>query len=247
MLPAHPNTSPMSFTGNIGYCSVCASQSTFIVKGEWLRDQYVCAKCGSIPRQRALTKLLRDIRPNWKSETLHESSPTLRLYAEQCRGYSYSFFFDDVALGSFRDGHRCENLEALTFSDGSFDIFITQDVLEHVFHPDRALAEIMRVVREGGIHIFTAPKHKTLLKSRPRVQEVDGRTEYLLPPEYHANPISGLGSLVTWDYGADFDDLIQQWSGYNTCNFIIRDRRLGIDGEFLDVFVTTKHRINRLS
>lgn len=181
-----------------------------------------------------------------RAATIHESSPTLRLYAEQCAHYSYSFFFPEVPLGSHKDGCRCENLEALTFADGSFDLFITQDVLEHVFRPDRALAEIMRVLRDGGIHIFTAPKHKTLLISRQRARESDGTTEHLLPPQYHGNPISELGSLVTWDYGADFDDLIQQWSGYNTCNFIIRDRRLGIDGEFLDVFITTKHPTNRL-
>lgn len=49
---------------------------------------------------------------------------------------------------------------------------------------------------------------------------------------------------MTFDYGADFDDLIQQWSGYRTSNFIIRNRNLGIDGEFLDVFVTLKDTAN---
>jgi len=238
---------PLAFTGNAGFCSICASQTTFEVRGVWLRDQYVCRNCGSIPRQRALAKILNDIRPNWRAEAIHESSPSLRFYAEQCARYSYSFYFPDVPLGSYKDGHRSENLEALTFPDSSFDIFITQDVLEHVFRPDRALAEIMRVLRDGGIHIFTAPKHKTLLQSRQRARELEGRTEHLLPPQYHGNPISELGSLVTWDYGADFDDLIQQWAGFNTSNLVVRDRRLGIDGEFLDVFVTTKHPTNRLS
>jgi SAM-dependent methyltransferase len=191
----------MIFAGNEGYCSVCAAQTTFIVKGQWLRDQYICPKCSSIPRQRALAKLLNDLRPNWREEAIHESSPTLRFYAEQCARYSYSFFFPDVPCGSSHTGHRCENIEALTFHDHAFDIFITQDVLEHVFRPDRALSEVMRVLRDGGIHIFTAPKHKTLLKSRQRAREVDGQIEHLLPPQYHGNPISELGSLVTGTTG----------------------------------------------
>lgn len=235
------------FFGNEGYCPICSSRITFIAQGEWLRDQYICHKCGSIPRQRALVELLTKVRSDWKTAAIHESSPCMGFFEQQCAAYTCSFFFEDVpAGGSSCEGRRCENLEALTFPDGSFDIFITQDVLEHVFRPERALAEIMRVLNDNGIHIFTAPKHKTLLKSRQRAEQVHGQTRHLLPPQYHGSAIDHVSSPVTWDYGADFDDLIQQWSGYNTCNFIIRDRRLGIDGEFLDVFVTTKHPANRL-
>ncbi len=235
------------FAGNEGYCPICSSGTIFIVQGEWLRDQYICQRCGSIPRQRALVELLKQVRPDWKTAAIHESSPCLKGFERQCAAYTYSHFFEGVPSGCSKNGERCENLEALTFPDRAFDIFITQDVLEHVFRPERVLAEIMRVLDHNGIHIFTVPKHKTLLKSRQRAERIQGEIKHLLPPEYHLNPFSESNSLVTWDYGADLDDLIQQWAGYNTCNFIIRDRRLGIDGEFLDVFVTTKHPTNRLS
>jgi hypothetical protein len=170
----------------------------------------------------------------------------MRFFLDQCHDYSYSFFYEDVPAGSYKDGMRCENLEALTFSNASFDIFITQDVLEQVFHPDRALAEVTRVLRPGGIHIFTALKHKHLLKSYPRANLVDGTVEHLHEPIYHDNPIGDGRSLVTWDYGADFDDLIQEWSGCSVCNFVICDRRRGIDGESLDVFVMLKEPANTL-
>jgi SAM-dependent methyltransferase len=221
-------------------------ETKFIAYQDWLRDHYLCERCKSIPRQRALVEVLNIFRPNWRSLTIHECSPVMRFFAEQCCGYSSSFFYEDVPLGSHKDGNRCENLEALTFPEASYDIFITQDVLEHVFHPDKALAEIMRVLRQGGIHIFTTPKHKNLLKSYPRAKLVNGTVDHLVEPSYHGNPIGDGRSLVTWDYGADFDDLIQQWSGYNTCNLTIRDRSRGIDGEYLDVFVTLKDSVNWL-
>lgn len=132
----------------------------------------------------------------------------------------------------------------MTLPSESFDVFITQDVFEHVFHPDLAMREIMRVLRPGGIHIFTAPKHKTLLASVRRARLNNGVIEHLLEPSYHGNPIGDGRSLVTFDYGADFDDLIQRWSAYRTSNYIIRNRNLGIDGEFLDVFVTLKDATN---
>jgi hypothetical protein len=49
---------------------------------------------------------------------------------------------------------------------------------------------------------------------------------------------------VTCDYGADFDQLAQQWAGFSTSTIILRDRRRGIDGEHLEVFVTAKDPVN---
>ncbi|MGH8487345.1 MAG: class I SAM-dependent methyltransferase [Gammaproteobacteria bacterium] len=46
--------------------------------------------------------------------------------------------------------YRCENLEEQTFHDEFFDLVITQDVFEHVFHPDLAIREIARTLRPGG-------------------------------------------------------------------------------------------------
>jgi hypothetical protein len=100
------------------------------------------------------------------------------------------------------------------------------------------------VLKRRGMHVFTTPKHKTLLTSYARAVLTEGELSHLLEPQYHGNPVSPDGSLVTWDYGADFDDLVQQWSGYATSNLILRDRRRGIDGEHLEVFVTVKDPVN---
>jgi hypothetical protein len=243
--PVHVGARSDMIIQNAGYCAICMEEATFSSQEEWLRDNYFCEKCKSIPRQRAIVHVLSYFRPDWRLMQMHESSPTVPFFAQQCTAYSNSFFYEDAPVGTYKDGNRCENLEALTFPDESFDLFITQDVLEHVFHPDRALAEIMRVLRPGGAHVFTAPKNKHLLKSYRRAAFVNGRVEHIHEPNYHGNPIGDGRSLVTWDYGADFDDLIQEWSGYCTSNFIIRDRSLGIDAECLDVFVTQKSDANR--
>jgi SAM-dependent methyltransferase len=230
---------------NTGYCAVCMAETVFEARGEWLRDRYLCRRCGSIPRQRALVHVLKQLRPEWASAAVHESSPSLDFFARRCPGYSYSFFLEGVPPGSMSGDKRCEDLERLTFPDGSFDIFITQDVLEHVFRPERALAEIMRVLRDGGLHLFTAPKHKHLLASRQRAALSAGSIEHLLPAEYHGSPVGDGRALVTWDYGADFEDLVKSWCGYLTSTYVIRDRRLGIDGEYLEVFATVKVADNR--
>lgn len=226
---------------NPGYCHCCRSETVFQASGDWLRDQYHCTTCYSIPRQRHLQLVMDTLYPGWENGlTIHESSPSNNLVSRYTAAYTCSQYLPDVPFGSSRDGMRSENLEALTFADESFDIFITQDVFEHVFHPDRAAAEISRVLKPGGAHIFTAPKHKALSKSQRRATVDGGVITHLLPESYHGNPVGDGKALVTWDYGQDFEFLLHAWSANPTTTFITRDRALGIDGEFLEVFVTRK-------
>jgi hypothetical protein len=226
---------------NPRYCPCCEQATEFWERDPWLRDHYLCRICQSIPRMRALQHVLNSHFPDWKSSGLHESSPSNRNIEQYCGNYSSSQFYGNEGLGTvFPGGVRNENLECLTFSDGSFDIFVTMDVLEHVFQPDLACREIMRVLKPGGAHVFTAPKHKGLRSSYPRARLGNGVVEYLLPPEYHGNPIGDGRSLVTWDYGDDFEACLAQWTGYPVTTYVTRDRSLGLDGEYLEVFVIQK-------
>jgi SAM-dependent methyltransferase len=131
-------------------------------------------------------------------------------------------------------------LERLTFPDAAFDLFVTQDVLEHVFRPDRVVREVMRVLKPGGAHVFTTPKHRALRKTSCRARMDGGQIQYLLQPEYHGNPIGDGRSLVTWDYGDDFELCLWEWSRFPTVTYVVRDRHFGLDGEYLEVFVMRK-------
>lgn len=233
-------TAPTPIITNEGYCHCCRRETTFESDSSWLRDNYFCLNCRSIPRQRHIQHVLDNYFSNWDLLDIHESSPSNDLISRHCRSYSKSQYFADTPFGSKRNGVRCENLEQLTFSDDSFDIFITQDVFEHIFHPDRAAQEIMRVLRPGGIHIFTAPKHKGIKRSYPRARMDNDGIQYLLEEQYHGNPVGDGRALVTWDYGDDFEFLLAKWGQQSTITYITRDRSLGLDGEFLEVFVTKK-------
>ncbi len=229
------------FKKNIGYCHCCRENSEFESNESWLRDHYKCMKCNSIPRQRHLQKILDNFFSNWESQSVHESSPSNNFISTISKdNYSCSQFFNNVQPGHYFQNTRCENLEQLTFADEVFDIFITQDVLEHVFNPEKAVSEIMRVLKTGGAHIFTVPKHKSLQMSYPRAILKNGQVTHLKVDEYHGNPIGDGRSLVTWDYGDDFEFLLHQWCGFPTVTYVTRDEYLGIDGEYLEVFVTRK-------
>jgi len=183
--------------------------------------------------------------PSWKSLDIHESSPNKmaasRFLKAQCVKYSSSQYYIDVPRGEYKDGHRSEDLTALTFADNSFDILITQDVFEHVMEPQLAFKEIARVLKPGGAHIFSMPWYPKLEKSRRRADLRDGEIVFLMEPVYHGNPVDRKkGSLVTMDWGLDFTDFVLQASGLQTTIYLQRDRSKGLDGEFLEVFVSRK-------
>jgi SAM-dependent methyltransferase len=225
---------------NSGYCPCCRARTVFQAFAPWLRDYYACSRCGSIPRQRHVVAVLDARFPSWEDCIVHESSPSGDFIARHARHYSDSQYVPDTPRGGFRGGVRSEDIEALTFPDESIDIFITQDVLEHVFHPEVAIREVHRVLRPGGAHVFTTPKHQGLLETVQRARlGPDGVIQHILEAQYHNNPI-GDGALVTYDYGSDFERLLSRWAGTSVEVFHTVDRSRGIDAAFNEVFVIAK-------
>jgi SAM-dependent methyltransferase len=60
------------------------------------------------------------------------------------------------------DGVTQGEIERLPFDDGSFDLILATDVLEHVERDDRALAELRRVAAPGARLLVTVPAYRWL-------------------------------------------------------------------------------------
>lgn len=230
-----------------GYCPCCEENTIFVSKSYWLRDCYKCISCGSIPRQRALMKVLAEEAPDWRIRSIHESSPsgsTFEFLKEQCGAYTYSYWYEEQEKGKqFGKNKTNQNLEEMTFENESFDVFITQDVLEHVNYPEKVLKEIARTLKPGGKHIFTVPIY-VLQKSRPRIRMHNQKRELILPAVYHGNPISEEGSLVTFDWGNDIAEWIDELTGmqskiisFPNCK---ENFEYGLEADFLYVVVSEK-------
>lgn len=230
-----------------GYCPICEADVEFTAQYDWYRDHLLCSRCGSIPRERALALVLGRRFPNWRAFTIHESSPSPRgtslKLRRECRSYIASQFFPDKPLGKVVDGFRNENLEVQTFLDESFDLVVTLDVMEHVNQPADVLREIARTLRPGGAYLFTVPTYKERVTSERRARyNADGSILHHAPPEYHGNPISDAGSLVTFHYGYDFAERAFDWSGLDVEVIRFHDHSHGLIGEFTEVYVATKPR-----
>ena len=234
---------------SFGKCPCCGKRTLFKSHDYNYREYYQCVRCGSNPRQRAIIKVIQDLYPNWLENKIHESSPsgaTFQKMLHECKDYSYSYFYPQKELGELLNGSNRvtnQNLESLTFSDESFDLFITQDVLEHINEPPKALKEIYRCLKPGGSHIFTVPVSPFQI-TRPRIKIEHGKVIPIMEEVYHGNPISEKGSLVTYDWGGDILSIIDSIAPFKTDVISFyptkENHLIGVDAMPIFIFVSTK-------
>jgi SAM-dependent methyltransferase len=225
-----------------GLCPVCRARTLFVDTAAHPRNGLYCVRCLSLPRQRAILAVLDLCFPVWPSLIIHESSPggpASAAIARRGAQYSSSFLLEGVPEGAESNGRTCQNLERLTFPNESFDLFLTQDVMEHVLNPADAFAEIARVIKPGGAHIFTVPYWPTRTTKIRAQQGADG-IEYLEEAQYHGNPVDPHGSLVATEWGKELRDVIREASGLHTDIHDGDDPALGLRGTFREVFITIK-------
>ncbi|MBV9992160.1 MAG: class I SAM-dependent methyltransferase [Alphaproteobacteria bacterium] len=209
-----------------GLCSICGAKGEF-ARGDVrsTRETFACTGCRANLRYRDQAALVLDEFARGRSVSLANLVASGRMadvdiFEAALKGpfvnafkalprYVRSYYWPDRALGEVdKSGARNEDITRLTFADGSFDLVITSDVLEHVYDYRGAFAEILRVLKPGGVHIFSIPTDWPLPdKSEPRVAVEDGVERHLKEPRYHTSG-DGTPCIVYTDFGADLVDTI---------------------------------------
>jgi SAM-dependent methyltransferase len=194
--------------------------------------------------------------PNWRDLKIHESSPGWdigsRRLATECKSYTATQYDPSVPFGSTVETrmpsktYQSEDLQAQTFPDAEFDLILTQDVFEHVMHPDKAIKEIARTLKPNGATMMSVPITRKKYQSQRRARLVNGEIVHLQEPQYHGNPMGG-GSLVTIDWGYDIVRYFQAHSGLTFLLVQMDNIDLGIRGDFSEILIGFKAAIPDLS
>jgi SAM-dependent methyltransferase len=79
-------------------------------------------------------------------------------------------FTDEVNFGQQWHGFQNEDMQDLTFNDNIFDLVLHSEVLEHVINFPKAFDETIRILKSGGITIFTVPMQLRNSKSFERFE-----------------------------------------------------------------------------
>jgi GT2 family glycosyltransferase/SAM-dependent methyltransferase len=187
-----------------------------------IRERLVCPLTNLNNRQRLVATLLKQL-----VESLPE--PEARIYLTEqvtpffawtqsqfksCTVVGSEYLGEKYASGSVVKGLRHEDVNALSFSDASFDVIVSNEVMEHVPNPSSGFRECARVLRSGGTLLMTIPFCEMDSESITRALIENGRLEHRLPPVYHGNPLSEQGSLVFTDFGWDVVGVLRD-SGFS--------------------------------
>lgn len=212
-----------------GYCRVCERDVAFLVDrqsgareedGIWIpnwRERLQCPCCGMNNRQRAIARAVResvlacrDRRPEvYLMEQVTPIFQWLNRTLPQAHYWGSEFLGEGISSGSVVGGIRHENVEDLSFEDGSFDLVVSNDVLEHVADPARAVREMARVLRPGGTCFMTVPFLLEQDENQIRARCEGGKIRHLMTPEYHGNPVSDEGSLVFTVFGWELLEMLR--------------------------------------
>lgn len=172
------------------YCPVCGDKhwSFYPVRSDYdvLRFGAACPECGALERHRliklALDKLAFE---SWEGALLHFAPENcLRQILETLAGVEYSTA--DLLVSGVDHQVDAQNLP---FEDDRWNYILCSHVLEHVADDEKALSELRRVLRPGGVLLLCVPIN----------EEADATVEFGGPAENFLH-----GHWRT--YGMDFED-----------------------------------------
>lgn len=138
-------------------CPVCGYRGVFlsIQSSTGARKNARCASCGSLERHRiqflVVDRILSEM-DTANLKMLHFAPESFfRKYFSQRFGH-----YDSADL-VMEDVDYQVDLQLLPFSDDSYDFVFASHVLEHIPDDDKAISEIHRILRPGGIAILPVP------------------------------------------------------------------------------------------
>lgn len=235
-----------STNGIFFFCNICGKFSlTWISRREithpesQLRESIICTKCGASNRNRQIAFVIcqsPNSRVRYSSLSDFARNEHVSVYITEAErpihhtlkrmGSNYvcsEFMSDQYPSGKIVDGIIHQDLRGTSFSDESFDLVISSDVLEHVPDPWKAFCEIYRILKPGGRHVFTIPFYQDRASGERRAYLNDlGENVHEKEPIYHIDPLRPEGALVytifSIDVLAKLEDLGFRTSLYKVYN-----------------------------
>lgn len=147
------------FAVSLKYCPVC-DKKRIVVRLRRNAVSVRCLVCRSTAVTMSLISVLRQLIPDLSTKDVYELSsrgPLVEFLKSRCRSLTCSEYFEGVQPGDYKDGIQCQDVQKLTYPDNSFDICTSTEVFEHVPDDLAGFAEIRRVLRPGGLFLFTVP------------------------------------------------------------------------------------------
>ena len=134
-------------------CPICNYKGPFMDKNN--RHRAKCPKCGELERARMAMLVVNEIYDDHKAsqtDVLHISPENFlrKIYKKKYKSYISSDLYR-------KDVDHQFDIEEIPYPDNSFDLVFASHVLEYVKNDKKAINEIKRVLRPGGLAFLPVP------------------------------------------------------------------------------------------
>ena len=134
-------------------CPICNYKGPFMDKNN--RHRAKCPKCGELERARMAMLVVNDIYDDHKAsqtDVLHISPENFlrKIFKKNYKSYISSDLYR-------KDVDHQFDIEEIPYPDNSFDLVFASHVLEYVKNDKKAINEIKRVLRPGGLAFLPVP------------------------------------------------------------------------------------------
>ena len=134
-------------------CPICNYKGPFMDKNN--RHHAKCPKCGELERARMAMLVINEIYDDHKAsqtDVLHISPENFlrKIFKKKYKSYISSDLYR-------KDVDHQFDIEEIPYPDNSFDLVFASHVLEYVKNDKKAINEIKRVLRPGGLAFLPVP------------------------------------------------------------------------------------------
>jgi hypothetical protein len=151
-------------------CPCCGGRFSRFMPGLSHRATRVCPRCGAQERHRALWLWMRE-----RTDLFVRAISILHWAPEYALQRSLSELPNAAYVSADLEGHEAMQHMDITdvpFKDDAFDLIVCVHVLEHVPDDRRAMREMLRVLRPGGMALLLVP----IVLEQPTLEDPSIRT-----------------------------------------------------------------------
>ena len=191
------------FAMPVRHCASCGRPTRFLVSGQESRS-IRCLTCKSTAISLATVAQIQKLPLDPATSAVYELSyhgAVHRYLKQRFASFECSEYFGPPAGGERVNGVRNEDVQRLSFADGSFDLVSCTEVFEHVPDYLAGFSQVCRVLRPGGWFVFTVPFFDAESTQAICRLTSDGKLEWLQGEEYHDSQVTGVGTVpVFWHH-----------------------------------------------
>ena len=162
----HPN-----YFGTRRYCNICGFR--FKQFAVFMKREARCPLCGSLECHRHIYVYLQALYPFLDGKRVLHFAPE-PIFKEILSGSGAEYY--DVDLNPWKATYKCD-ITNIGFENDYFDFILCNHVLEHIVDDNKAMSELYRVLKPGGVALLTVPFAKELYED-DSIVEPERRAEH---------------------------------------------------------------------